>query len=393
MKKTVVVIISILVCILVSGCITQTGDERDSLVQKGTDYFSKGDRDNASACFDKALQFDPNNITILDEKARTLVSSQNDEKLEIYDKILQIDPGNIRALKNKAEVFSFRSEYPEAIRMYDEIIAIQPHDGDAWRGKAEQLQYLGLFNEALAAYAQSWDIDVNTSIGWNKLFRYTNGYGRVNSTVEWMILNKTQEMDPENIDALIRRAEIYTPQKNYTDSLLIYDKAIELLSREDVCVTHPDLIDYAGNCSTDGKIASIQMEKGRIYEDLGDYENAITQYEKIRTHVSSYETECLKGIARSLYGQGKYADTIAICDRALEGIYKEELIISGGTSGPGPDPFLEGEIGMLSLKGSAFYHLGKYSDSRESFNAVFKLRPWDEDAKEGIQMIESAQGR
>ncbi|WP_366940132.1 CDC27 family protein [uncultured Methanobrevibacter sp.] len=83
--------------------------------------------EDAIDSFDEYLKLNPNKIRILYQKAVSLEKlSRLDEALLCYDKILDLDSKHINSLYNKALIFMKLSDYNKVIRIYDEILRIKP---------------------------------------------------------------------------------------------------------------------------------------------------------------------------------------------------------------------------------------------------------------------------
>ena len=78
-----------------------------------------------------------------------LVQGRVDEAIACYDKAIEIDPDNssVFLISKGIALFSQR-KYDEAMTCFDKAIEIDPNNADAWNGKGHALAFLGRNTEA-----------------------------------------------------------------------------------------------------------------------------------------------------------------------------------------------------------------------------------------------------
>ena len=69
---------------------------------KGVTLDRLGQKEEAIACYDKALKIEPNNIQIMNNKGYVLINlGKYEQAVEYFNKVLSIDPDYINALENR----------------------------------------------------------------------------------------------------------------------------------------------------------------------------------------------------------------------------------------------------------------------------------------------------
>ncbi len=121
---------------------------REALL-KGSEYIDNLDYNKALKCYDNALEIDPNNANVWNNKGYVLgLSGRYKEAIDCYDKSLEIDPNNANVLNNKGNALYNLGKYVEAIDCYDKVLEIDPNSVYAWNNKGFSLDKLGRHNEA-----------------------------------------------------------------------------------------------------------------------------------------------------------------------------------------------------------------------------------------------------
>ena len=114
----------ILACTL-TPCITLT----ISLFETGIEYQENKQFNDAIVCYEKALQDEPNNLTILFRLGCCyLLICEKDKAINAFDKIIQRIPHQLDALYNKAYTYKTFGDFDKAIEIYHKILAIDPHN-------------------------------------------------------------------------------------------------------------------------------------------------------------------------------------------------------------------------------------------------------------------------
>ncbi len=116
----------------------------------GLDFLRLGKLNEAVVAFDKAIEKDPKNIYLLNNKAAVLESlGKFEEALKLYEKAVKINPEDPDLWNNMAFSLSQAGKYEEAVKAYEKALELRPDYPNAWYGKALNLSQAGDYEEAL----------------------------------------------------------------------------------------------------------------------------------------------------------------------------------------------------------------------------------------------------
>ena len=111
-----------------------------ALVEKGTDFVTKGDGEQAITWLDKALNIDPSNVMALVSKGAALRDlGKYQEAIVVYDRVLTIDPSDVYAIGGKADSMYGSGQQEQAILWIDKALELNPSNGNIQQVK-ESLQ-------------------------------------------------------------------------------------------------------------------------------------------------------------------------------------------------------------------------------------------------------------
>ena len=100
--------------------------------------------------------FDSNDVWGWRNRGGTLYfEGKYDEAIACYDKAIEIEPDNPVVWNNKGLALNSLGKYEQAIACYDKVIGIDPKDADAWNNKGLALDSLGKSDEAKICYDKS----------------------------------------------------------------------------------------------------------------------------------------------------------------------------------------------------------------------------------------------
>ena len=101
----------------------------------GVLYFNQGDKDKAFGHYQKAAEFQPDNITIQKNLANFyhMEKQQYQEAMEIYLKILKMNPEDIETLLAIGDICIAVEELDKAKTFYNRVLEIEPWNSKAWQ--------------------------------------------------------------------------------------------------------------------------------------------------------------------------------------------------------------------------------------------------------------------
>jgi tetratricopeptide (TPR) repeat protein len=151
-------------------------------ILKGNEYFYKEEYNKAIQCYDRALEIEPNNADIWNNKGHALDDLGNhEEAIQCYDKALELDSNHAIAWNNKGFALAKLGKYNEAIQCYDKTLELDSNHAIAWNNKGFALGYptaiarawnnkglalenLGNHEEALQCYDKALELDPNNQL-------------------------------------------------------------------------------------------------------------------------------------------------------------------------------------------------------------------------------------
>ena len=148
-KNMMVIIFSLFIVLFVDSAFGQEVNDRNELLVKTAEPFSKGEYEKAIRIFDEILKNNPNDIEIIQLKGLALSNLRleatlamqpqqnlsprdpsNLNKLSMIEfyKALEINPNSVLALNGMATGFGNFGEYSEAERYFKKSLAIEPNN-------------------------------------------------------------------------------------------------------------------------------------------------------------------------------------------------------------------------------------------------------------------------
>ncbi len=138
-------------------------DEEIEWFNKGNTLQIQGKLYDAKACYNKAIEINPENDVVWYIKGIVLEQeSKFDEAIKCYDKVIEIDSGNKRAWYNKAVILMKQNKFDEVIKCYFKAIEINTEVRTAWSNKANILEKLDKLYEAIKCYNKTLPILKNS---------------------------------------------------------------------------------------------------------------------------------------------------------------------------------------------------------------------------------------
>ncbi|SVE52870.1 uncharacterized protein METZ01_LOCUS505724, partial [marine metagenome] len=113
---------------------------------------------------------DPKNVDAWNHKGNALSTlSRKDDAIACYDKAIEIDPKDAYYYYNKGIALSSLKKYEEAIVSLDKTIEIKPGHVDAWRKKAFALRKLERYDDAMMCYDKAVKINPKDATVWKAI--------------------------------------------------------------------------------------------------------------------------------------------------------------------------------------------------------------------------------
>jgi tetratricopeptide (TPR) repeat protein len=164
--KLAITIIAILAAIFV---LPAMGESAQFWSDQANGYFISGDFEKAAASYDKALELEPNNTVLWNNKGKALANLGSiEDAISCFDKSIAINSSNPESLNLKAIALSQGlNKYSEAIAIFDQILLANPSYFDAWIGKGMALANEGSLSGSLECFEKATQIRPQDPSAWN----------------------------------------------------------------------------------------------------------------------------------------------------------------------------------------------------------------------------------
>jgi tetratricopeptide (TPR) repeat protein len=135
--------------------------------QKGIGLNDSGRYEDATRCFEKALEFDPACTQAWFNKGGSLASlGRHEEALHCFDRSVELDPQHARAWSNKGTNLCSLGRYEDAIPCFDKALELDPLDVRGWNNKGSSLNTLGRHVEAIPCFDKALELDPKHAASW-----------------------------------------------------------------------------------------------------------------------------------------------------------------------------------------------------------------------------------
>ncbi|MDR3223923.1 MAG: tetratricopeptide repeat protein [Methanobrevibacter sp.] len=206
-------------------------DEKAMVTQRADILFDSGKYDKSELCYSAALEFDPNDIYLLNKKGDNLSRiGRFQEAIECYDRALTIEKNNEHIWNNKAIALLNYDKVEEALENSNKAMSLNPKNPSIlyWRGFI--LQVLGKLDDALKIYDTLIKIDLENPEVWNARGNLLTEMDRHKEALESYDKGLEYCFDEKDIDPITqnRKGNALFDLGRYEEALKSYDEAIRL---------------------------------------------------------------------------------------------------------------------------------------------------------------------
>lgn len=306
--------------------------------------------------------------------------TRNTEAITSFERAILIKPDYSLAFSQKCAALIDLKLYEDAIHTCDSAIKNNGDWGElnpliAYKYKAQALTKLGKLSEAINVYQKILEINVNDSIIWYEQGKLQQKLANYNQALA--SYNMAVQVKPNFSQGLARKAEMLNELKNYQQALESSDKALS-----------------GDKIWGDTTLAYLWIQRSTALVNLKKYEESIADAERAILLKQNY-VEAWNNKAVSLWHLGKYkeAETAAIKATGFDYKYAQAWFNRGrilsslnkySAALTAYEKALKGNIAandnatramILTNKGVANWHLGKYISALYSINQATKLSP------------------
>ena len=209
LKKSLLILIILLIFMSFNSVLAQTSDEWYS---KGEAYYKEGNFKKALECYNEAIRLFPENVDAIYKKGMAIYKSGGtlEDELKCYDKVLEIYPFYHKAWYARGGNLHEQGKIKEARCSYYFARYLSPESNYSW--------YSYNTSSTPASAAEWYEMSV--------IFGKLNDNRAINGQLYF--LDKTLNVNPDYIDALVDKAGCLNFIGEFKKSLKYSEKAINL---------------------------------------------------------------------------------------------------------------------------------------------------------------------
>ncbi len=318
LKKSAFIIFAVLLVTMFTGCTSRA----DKYNEEGLGYYENGDLDAAIGCFDEAIRKNGKESAYYVNKCYAQIAKEDySGAMDSINSAYTLEPESKYVLRAEG-ILNYRTgKYDEAIANFNKCLElvgdyVTDFEYDVLKYKADAEITMGYAEDAIESYS----VLVETQED-NKLYYYWRAKSHIMAADEESAVNdlKNYILRDNNYNTYIQ-AYYELANAGYTDS------GINILN---------DALKLSDSTAEDCKY------RGMIYNILGDYNKAITEFQKVSDDEKNAEICIYEGMSFA-----------AIGDMNNAADFYQKAVERGGS-----DTFLFYEIGLCNMS------LGNYEDA------------------------------
>ncbi|GAB4170552.1 MAG: hypothetical protein Kow00108_04710 [Calditrichia bacterium] len=323
-------------------------DDDRSLYYLGTIYNRMNQPDKAMDYIRKSIEINPD---FAPAHYQLGVSFKKQKKYKSGIKVLRqavgLDPNLAEAHNALGECYYRINMFDEALNEFNTAIQLRPDFANAYFNKANTIYKKNSLEDIVTAYMELLEVFTDEE--------KTNPSGSAKDLEERNnskpISAKAQQVYNEMIAAY--RAAIQNDPK-------FYEACFNLaLTYDNIGNVDSAYFFYRISLDINPLLARAHLKIAKIYEGQGDYESALQEYKEVVKADPTFFT-----ISPKLGEKYRYINVVEATIKELQQQLKDN----------------PNDVKALKSMGRIFYHLGKYSQARQMFEQVLKVRRADSEA-------------
>jgi tetratricopeptide (TPR) repeat protein len=258
-------------------------------------FLAQSRHDEAIACLQKAAQLDPNLVQAHVNLGNVLQDQGKfDEAMSHYDTARQLHPNDFLLHVNMGNVLQSQGKFMEAISSYDKALSFNPNLAEAHYNMGNAYKAQGKIDQAISCYHKAVEVNPGDSKAY---YNMGNAFQELNELGDAIACyQEAIRIRPGGVESYYQLGNVYQHQGRFQDALLWHRKALKL--KPDCAeafysmtkarkITHHDTDEFFemgmqlrdAELSEDGHIY-MNFGLGKIYDDLGMFEEAFLYYQK-----------------------------------------------------------------------------------------------------------------
>jgi len=130
--------------------VVNSATESMDYLQKGKDYFNRGDYQQAIEQYDEAIRLDPQYADAYFNRGRAYsYLGQHEQSKEDLDEAIRLNPQHAMAYNNRGIAYGQLGQYERAIEDFDEAIRLDSQDAKAYNYRGVAYGQLGQYERAI----------------------------------------------------------------------------------------------------------------------------------------------------------------------------------------------------------------------------------------------------
>lgn len=238
--------------------------------------------------FEKYLQLKQDDLTVLDNLANCYLNNKEFEKAKNTSKIIMSKfPDERSNLLRLANIYIQEGKFELALEMLEKYIDINSENAEVHFRKAAILIELEKYNEALVSVKKSDELSYHNKSDlyhlYGIIYKYLDEFDE-----SLHFLSKSLSLDDQNASVFVDRADLYDNLGDYDNAIIDIEKAINIEPKETYLMAKAyymlNINDFVGFLA---QLSKIKSKDGAYYNLLanyyrltGEYENAFANIEK-----------------------------------------------------------------------------------------------------------------
>jgi protein O-mannosyl-transferase len=325
-------------------CHAITVTEKNSLAYYalGSYYQSIGRIAEASDCYQRILEFEPDGVQAHERLASIYLEQGNTEKaLQHYREILRVQPDSAVTLNNIGAALVRQARHEEAIEAFKRALELKPDYAEAHYNLALVWATQRQFNEAIPHFLAA-ERQYPRAAAYNNLGLALAGVQRGDEAIR--TYRRAIELDPEMVEAWVNLGNALARKDDLNGALENYQKALEM----------------------DSKNPAILNNLGHVFLRTGQFAKAITNFEAA--------LQINPDFAQARFNR---ASALVAQQRPSAAIEEFERLLAGGNENP-----------QIYLgKARALSQMGRTDEATVALGSALRLKPDYLEAKAMLQAL------
>jgi tetratricopeptide (TPR) repeat protein len=295
--------------------------------RKGDILATLGHREEAVACYDRALAISPRFVAAWNNKGRCLADQGlREEAIACYDQALALDPRSMNAWNNKGTFLARHQRWEEAIVCYDRALSLYANDVIALVNKGSCLARSGRPEEAIACFDQALTLDPNFAKSWHRKAHCLHELLRWEEAIP--CYDRVLALDAQDPLPWLNKGICLAKLGKREAAIACYDQALALnaqlagaWSHKAHCLgllgRHKDAIACCERAlALEPQRIGAWYDKGFSLAALGHNEESVACYERVLA-LDPQNAEAWFNQANNLYLLKRWKEVIRSCEQAL----------------------------------------------------------------------------